>query len=378
MIPSRLRGIRNRLSIVAGPLPLSILIHVALLLTILIAFRPQRARELINVELEAGGGVGEQLEPEAEIAMPEVPLPISPLTQNLKLPPVVDTSRAINLANDYIRTEMLGGVGAMRGGSGIGGASNYGNAIGSGFGGYIGELRHSGLEVVLVIDGTGSMQYVIDDVKAKMKRLVIVLHHLVPAAKIGIVIYGGRRDPLMVQSLTRSSETIAGFLDQVRAQNGGAWQEDIFSAVNTAVLKMNWQLNSHKVIVLIGDTPPFDEDYAAVLLLAQRFKDEGGIFNTVDLVEYEHRLWEIANCVSGECGRGYEDVYVKHRKSPPMLPLPPFYLKTREAYQQIARAGGGSTGILNEKVHINQEILTLAFGEQWHSELAAFSAAAAR
>ncbi len=328
MIPSRLRGIRNRLSIVAGPLPLSILIHVALLLTILIAFRPQRARELINVELEAGGGVGEQLEPEAEIAMPEVPLPISPLTQNLKLPPVVDTSRAINVANEYARTEMLGGVGTM--------------------------------------------------VKAKMKRLVIVLHHLVPAAKIGIVIYGGRRDPLMVQSLTRSSETIAGFLDQVRAQNGGAWQEDIFSAVNTAVLKMNWQLNSHKVIVLIGDTPPFDEDYAAVLLLAQRFKDEGGIFNTVDLVEYEHRLWEIANCVSGECGRGYEDVYVKHRKSPPMLPLPPFYLKTREAYQQIARAGGGSTGILNEKVHINQEILTLAFGEQWHSELAAFSAAAAR
>src|SRR5258708_13067989 len=101
MIPSRLRGIRNHLSIVAGPLPLSILIHVALLFTILIAFRPQRARELINVELEAGGGVGEQLETEADIAMPEVPLPVTPLMQDLELPPVLTPSAPINLANQY-------------------------------------------------------------------------------------------------------------------------------------------------------------------------------------------------------------------------------------------------------------------------------------
>ena len=118
-------------------------------------------------------------------------------------------------------------------------------------------------EVVPGIDGTGSMQYVVDDVKAKMKRLVLVLHQLVPTAKIGIVVYGGRGEPLSVQPLTPSSETIAGFLSQLEAHNGGAWQEDLFSAVNTAVLKMNWQLSSHKVIVLIGDTPPFDEDYAA-------------------------------------------------------------------------------------------------------------------
>ena len=144
------------------------------------------------------------------------------------------------------------------------------------------------------------------------------------------------------------------------------------------MLKMNWKLSSHKVIVLIGDTPPFDEDYAAVLLLAQKFKDEGGIFNTVDLTDYEHQQWEIANCASGECGRGYDEVYVRHIKSAPMLPLPSFYLQTRLAYETIARAGGGSMGVLNEKVRINQEILTLAFGEKWQREISAFRAAAAR
>jgi hypothetical protein len=266
----------------------------------------------------------------------------------------------------------------MRGG-GLGtGDTNYGRAIGSGFGGYIGELRRNGLEVVLVIDGTGSMQYVLDDVKAKMKRLVQVLHQLVPTANIGIVIFGGRREPLFIQPLTHSSETITGFLNQLKAQNGGAWQEDMFRGIEAAVLKMNWQLSSHKVIVLMGDTPPFDEDYAAVLLLAQKFKDQGGIFNTVDLTDYEHQQWEIANCASGECGRGYEEVYVRHIKSPPMLPLPSFYLQTRRAYETIALAGGGSTGVLNDKVRINQEILTLAFGEKWQRELAAFRAAAAR
>jgi hypothetical protein len=35
-------------------------------------------------------------------------------------------------------------------------------------------------------------------------------------------------------------------------------------------------------------------------------------------------------------------------------------------------------GVLSGKVHVNQEILTLAFGEKWQREIAAFRAAAAR
>ncbi len=374
----RLQRIKNSLSMVVGPIPLSIVVHLGLLLFILRAVQPRLARDLIYVELEAGGDAGDKSDQYTELAMPEVPVPESPMP-HLDPPPVVETAGTANLAAEYSRTETLGGFGTMRGGGGLETRdTNYGRAIGSGFGGYIGELRRSGLEVVLVIDGTGSMQYVLDDVKAKMKRLVQVLHQLVPTANIGIVVFGGRREPLFVQPLTHSSETITGFLNQLKAQNGGAWQEDMFRGVEAAVLKMNWQLSSHKVIVLIGDTPPFDEDYAAVLLLAQKFKEEGGTFNTVDLTDYEHQQWEIANCASGECGRGYEEVYVKRIKNPPILPLPSFYLQTRRAYETIALAGGGSTGVLNEKVHINQEILTLAFGEKWQREIAAFRAAAAR
>ncbi len=374
---TRWQKIKNSLFLIVGPIPLSILIHLGLLLLILTASQPRLLRELINVELEVGGGEGDTNEQSPEISLPEVQLPESPMP-HLEAPPVVDTATTGNIASEYARTETLGGLGTMGGGGLSTRDSNYGRAIGSGFGGYIGELRRTGLEVVLVIDGTGSMQYVLDDVKAKMKRLVHVLHQLVPIANIGIVVFGGRREPLFIQPLTHSSTTIAQFLDQLKAQNGGAWQEDMFRGIDAAVLKMNWQLNSHKVIVLIGDTPPFDEDYAAVLLLARKFKEEGGTFNTIDLTDYEHEQWEIANCASGECGRGYEEVYVKHMKSPPIIPLPSFYLETRRAYKTIALAGGGSMGVLSEKIHVNQEILTLAFGEQWQREIAAFRAAAAR
>jgi von Willebrand factor type A domain len=377
MTRTRWQRIKNSLFLIAGPIPISILIHLGLLLFILTASQPRLARELINVELEAGGDAADKSDQSPELALPEVQVPEDPMP-HIDPPPVVDTATTSSIASEYARTETLGGLGSI-GGGGLGTRdTNYGRAIGSGFGGYIGELRRTGLEVVLVIDGTGSMQYVLDDVKAKMKRLVQVLHELVPTANIGIVVFGGRREPLFVQALTHSSATIAGFLDQLKAQNGGAWQEDMFRGIDAAVLKMNWQLNSHKVIVLIGDTPPFDEDYAAVLLLARKFNEEGGTFNTIDLTDYEHEQWEIANCASGECGRGYEEVYVRHVKSPPILPLPSFYLQTRRAYETIALAGGGSMGVLSAKVHVNQEILTLAFGEKWQREIAAFRAAAAR
>jgi hypothetical protein len=38
----------------------------------------------------------------------------------------------------------------------------------------------------------------------------------------------------------------------------------------------------------------------------------------------------------------------------------------------MARAGGGAWRSLTKDEHINQQVLMLAFGEQWHSEIAAF------
>ena len=60
-----------------------------------------------------------------------------------------------------------------------------------------------------------------------------------------------------------------------------------------------------------------------------------------------------------------------HREEPPKIsPLPEFYRQTQAAYKVLATAGGGSMKSLTKDAHINQQVLILAFGEQWQSQVA--------
>ena len=170
---------------------------MALILFLIITVHEQRGRELIMVNLEAGGGGGGGSEMN-DLDMPEVPMPDT-APQQMDQPAAVDTSQAVGLANDYVRAAGGGGIGIGRGG-GVG--SGYGKGIGSGFGGFIGELRRKGLDVVIVVDGTGSMQLIIDDVKAKMGQLVHAIHRLVPIARVGMVVFGGKGEKMNMQPLT--------------------------------------------------------------------------------------------------------------------------------------------------------------------------------
>jgi hypothetical protein len=70
MTRTRWQRIKNSLFLIAGPIPISILIHLGLLLFILTASQPRLARELINVELEAGGDAGDKNDQSPELALP--------------------------------------------------------------------------------------------------------------------------------------------------------------------------------------------------------------------------------------------------------------------------------------------------------------------
>jgi hypothetical protein len=238
--------------------------------------------------------------------------------------------------------------------------SGYGQGIGNGFGGFISGLRRTGLDVVLVIDGTGSMRLVIDDVKNKMRQLMLAIHRLVPTARIGVIVFGGRGEQMEMQPLTSSTGALIQFLGNIQARNGGEWQENTLGAIQMAVGNMGWRSYAKKVIVLVGDTPPFKEDFDPVLQTIRQFHAENGTFNTVDLTVEEHerfvKQWQ-----------SYSGPVPVNASS-----LPEFYLETQAAYQAMARAGGGSWRSLTKDEHINQQVLILAFGEEWHSEVAAF------
>ena len=92
-----------------------------------------------------------------------------------------------------------------------------------------------------------------------------------------------------------------------------------------------------------------------------QFKANNGTFNTVDVAAEEHERFE-------------REFWLKvHREEPPKIsPLPEFYQQTRAAFKVLANAGGGAMRSLSKDSHINQQVLVLAFGEQWQSQVAAF------
>jgi len=339
-----------------GPFPLSVTIHVALILFLIITVHEQRGRELIMVNLEAGGGGGGGSEMN-DLDMPEVPMPDT-APQQMEQPVAVDTSQAVGLANDYVRAAGGGGIGIGRGG-GVG--SGYGKGIGSGFGGFIGELRRKGLDVVVVVDGTGSMQLIIDDVKAKMAQLVSAIHRLVPIARVGMVVFGGKGKKMGIQPLTLNPQKLVDFLSGLHAEGGDEWEEDLAGGVDTAIRQMDWKPYAKKVIVLVGDSPPKKDDFQPLIAEIHQFRSNNGTFNTVDVAAEEHERFE-------------REFWLKvHREEPPKIsPLPEFYQQTRAAFKVLANAGGGAMRSLTKDSHINQQVLVLAFGEQWQSQVSAF------
>lgn len=354
-----MQTVRNGLRFMIGPFPLSVTLHVLVLLFLIITVHQQRGRELIMVNLEAGGGGGGGNDELADLDMPEVPMPDT--AAQMDQPQAADTSQAVGLASDYVRAAGGGGIGIGRGG-GMG--SGYGRGIGAGFGGFIEELSKKGLDVVLVVDGTGSMKLIIDDVKAKMVQLARAIHRLVPIARIGIVVFGGKGEPLQIQPLTLSPGKLESFLGGIAAMGGGEWEEDTLGGVEAAMTKMDFKTYAKKVIVLVGDSPPKKGDFQPLMGLLEKFKGEKGTFNTVDVAAEEHERFE-------------REFWLKvHRQEPPSIsPLPQFYQQTRQAYKVMAKAGGGAMRSLTKDVHINQQVLILAFGEQWQSQVAAFGRA---
>jgi hypothetical protein len=358
LLGGRRRSIRDIFRFVEGPFEISIALHIVIILALLWGVHLQAGRNLIMVNLQAGGGGGTQ--ELKQLDLPEMPMPEMRMPLPIERPVVASqSSETIATATHYVRSVAGGGIGAGRGG-GIG--TGYGRGVGAGFGGFIGGLRKSGLEVTIVIDGTGSMLRVIDDARIRMKQLIFSIHRLVPAARIGVVVFGGRGEPIEVQPLTTSPDKLVSFLNTIKAHNGGEWQEDTLGGIRTAIDRMGWKPGTHKVIILVGDTPPFNEDFEPVLEEIRRFRAENGAFNTVDVTVEEHE-------------RFIKEWYASQGLKPPpgaIENLPGFYSQTQHAYQAMATAGGGVWRSLTKDEQINQQILILAFGTEWQTEVTAF------
>lgn len=169
------------------------------------------------------------------------------------------------------------------------------------------------IELVFVLDTTGSMGGMLEGAKTKIWGIVNdVLQRRGAASthvKVGLVAYRDRGDAYLtrVTPLTSNLDEVYAQLMALRAEGGGDGPEDVRSAMADALRAAGWSANGpglSQVMFLVGDAPPHDDYHAlpstsASARLAQR---RGIIVNTI------------------QCGTMQE---------------------TTPAWRTIARAGGG-------------------------------------
>lgn len=167
------------------------------------------------------------------------------------------------------------------------------------------------IDVVFVLDTTGSMGPLIEGAKRKIWSIATTLIDCSPDAEIrmGLVAYRDIGDDYVTKTfdLTTDIQGLYADLLQVRARGGGDWPESVNEALYVGVTKMSWSRgrDSTRIIFLVGDAPPHmdyaqDMKYPDVMRLAAT---RGITVNTVQAgnARDTERVWrEIAQMGRGE------------------------------------------------------------------------------
>lgn len=136
------------------------------------------------------------------------------------------------------------------------------------------------IEVVFVLDTTGSMGPLIEGAKRKIWSIATTLIDCSPDADIrmGLVAYRDIGDDYVTKTfkLTTDIQGLYADLLRLRARGGGDWPESVNEALYVGVTKMNWSRgrDSTRIVFLVGDAPPHmnyaqDMKYPEVMRLAR-------------------------------------------------------------------------------------------------------------
>jgi len=167
------------------------------------------------------------------------------------------------------------------------------------------------VDVVFVLDTTGSMSGLIQAAKEKIFSVAGSMASAQPAPeiRIGLVAYRDRGDQYVTKVVDLSSDvdSVYAQLLDFTADGGGDGPESVNQALYDAVHAVSWSQdpNSYKVIFLVGDASPHmdyqdDVKYPATIAAA---KQKGIVVNTVqcgDDTDTQQRWLEVASLAGGE------------------------------------------------------------------------------
>lgn len=146
------------------------------------------------------------------------------------------------------------------------------------------------LEMVFVVDTTGSMGGLIDGAKQKIWSIVndVMQRKDRPRVKIGLVAYRDNGDAYVTQvtALTDDLDKIYSTLMDFRAEGGGDTPENVRRGLADGVEKAGWSKknpNTAQILFLVGDAPPHN-DYVQepdVLVTTAKAVSQDMIVNTI-------------------------------------------------------------------------------------------------
>lgn len=145
------------------------------------------------------------------------------------------------------------------------------------------------VEVVFVLDTTGSMDGLIQTAKEKIWSIASTMAQAEPSPEIrmGLVAYRDRGDQYVTRVIDLSDDldSMYGKLMEFKADGGGDGPESVNAALNDAVNKMSWsqRQDAYQVVFLVGDAPPHmdyagEAQYPAILAAANQ---RGIVVNTI-------------------------------------------------------------------------------------------------
>ncbi len=134
------------------------------------------------------------------------------------------------------------------------------------------------LDLVFLIDATGSMADEIDKLKATLQSIASEVAQLPsrPDLCLGLVAYRDKGDQFLLRShdFTNDLNAFQGVLNALRAAGGGDYPEAMSEALHETVHQLNWRgEGATRMVVLLADAPPhldyggpqYDDDMLAAL-----------------------------------------------------------------------------------------------------------------
>lgn len=161
----------------------------------------------------------------------------------------------------------------------------------------------STLEMVFVLDTTGSMGGLLEGAKQRIWGIVneVMQTEMRPEVRVGLVAYRDRGDQYITQvfPLTNDLDKVYSVLMGYEAGGGGDTPEDVRSALLDGVRRSGWSAASDQVsqiLFLVGDAPPHDNyaDVPDTQKTAIEATQKGIVINTIQCgrIPGTKEVWE--------------------------------------------------------------------------------------